>query len=108
MIIKVFHTLQQSLFSLKEWLDWFLGINFYIRDNFGVFAQIVLCIFALYFVILLVTKLVKAILHLVFYIILPSFVLSLLASLFISYSFFNILPFFVCLMMGINLVRVLK
>jgi hypothetical protein len=90
---------------LKVALDWFWGFNLYIQQNFGVFAQIVFDLLFFYFLLILLGKIFKATLTLLFYILVPSFVLAFLTSLFIPYSFYNILPFFVCVLLGINLLR---
>lgn len=102
------HNLQAVLPNLKGWLEWFSSFNLYIRDNFGTFALITFYLLLIYFVIMLLAKILKATLNLVFYILLPSFALSFLATFLVSYPFFNILPFFVCVMLGINLLKVLK
>jgi hypothetical protein len=102
------HNLQMVLPHLKDWLEWFSAINLYLRDNFGTFALITFYLLLVYFVIMLLVKVLKAALNLVFYILLPSFALSFLASFLVSYPFFNILPFFICLLLGINLFKVLR
>lgn len=100
--------MQEIIPYLKEWLGWLLSFNLYIRENLGLFAQITFDLLLIYFVFLLLVKILKATLNLVFYILIPSFALSFLASFFIPYSFFNILPIFVCLTLGINLLKVLR
>jgi hypothetical protein len=97
--------IQEIIKHLKEALDWFWSFNLYIQQNFGVFAQIVFDLLFFYFLLMLLGKIFKATLHLLFYILVPSLVLAFLTSLFIPYPFFNILPFFVCLLLGINLLR---
>jgi hypothetical protein len=97
--------IQEITKYLKEALDWFWSLNLYIQQNFGVFAQIVFDLLLFYFLLMLLGKIFKATLALLFYILVPSLVLAFLTSLFIPYSFFNILPFFVCLLLGINLLR---
>ena len=108
MLSKFVYTLQEIIPHLKEWLGWLLSFNLYIRENVGLFAQITFFLLIVYFVFLLLVKILKATLNLVFYILIPSFALSFLTSFFISYPLFNILPFFVCLMLGINLLKVLR
>jgi hypothetical protein len=90
---------------LKGVLDWFWSLNLYIQSHFGVFAQITFDLLFFYFLLMLLGKIFKATLTLLFYILVPSFVLAFLTSLFIPYPFFNILPFFVCLLLGINLIK---
>ncbi len=97
--------IQEIAVHLKEALDWFWSLNLFIQQNFGVFAQIVFDLLLFYFLLILLGKIVKATLTLLFYILVPSFVLAFLTSLLIPYPFFNILPFFVCLLLGINLLR---
>ncbi|HVP36154.1 MAG TPA: hypothetical protein VMT04_04085 [Terriglobales bacterium] len=96
---------QEIIKYLKETLDWFWGFNLYIQHNFGVFAQIIFDLLFFYFLLVLLGKIFKATLDLLFYILVPSFVLAFLTSLFIPYSFLNILPFFVCVLLGINLLK---
>lgn len=102
MFFKIIHEIGSHL---KEALDWFWGFNLYIQQNFGVFAQIVFDLLFFYFLLVILGKIFKATLTLLFYILVPSFVLAFLTSLFVPYSFFNILPFFVCVLLGINLLR---
>ncbi|MCJ7498304.1 MAG: hypothetical protein MUO78_09280 [candidate division Zixibacteria bacterium] len=108
MLLKIFHTFPEIIQYLKEWLGWLWSFNLYIRQNFGLFAQVTFDLLLLYFFLLLLVKIFKATLNLVFYILIPSLILSGLTSFIIPYSFFNILPFFVCLLIGINLLKVLR
>ncbi len=97
--------LQSISTYLRQALDLFWSFNLYIQQHFGVFAQITFDLLFFYFLLVLLGKIFKATLNLVFYILVPSFVLSFLTSLLVPYPFFNILPFFVCAMIGINFLR---
>jgi len=96
---------QEIIRYSKEALDWFWSLNLYIQQNFGVFTQVAFDLLFFYFLLMLLGKIFKATLTLLLYILVPSFVLAFLTSLFIPYPFFNILPFFVCALLGINLLR---
>lgn len=108
MLLKIFHIFPETIQYLKEWLGWLWSFNLYIRENFGLFAQITFDLLLLYFFLMLLVKIFKAALNLVFYILIPSLILSGLTSFIIPYSFLNILPFFVCLLIGINLIKILR
>ena len=105
MLIKIAHILQLVLSHLKLFVKWFSGMNQYVNAHFGLFVQLTLDLLILYIIFMVVYQLVKLSFRILFRIVIPSVILAGIVFFFTSYSFFNILPIFVCILVGINHIR---
>ncbi|MGB2697849.1 MAG: hypothetical protein WBD28_08345 [Candidatus Zixiibacteriota bacterium] len=86
-------------------LDWFFSLNNYALERFGFFGQLALNLVIFAFAFLLLTKFVKASLEMVKFVVLPGLILSGITSYFLPYTFVNLLPFCIGVMVIINLLR---
>jgi hypothetical protein len=86
-------------------LDWFFHLNNYVLARFGFFGQLALNLVIFGFAFLLLTKLVKVSLEMVKFVILPGLILTGITSYFLPYTFVNLLPFCIGVMLIINLLR---
>lgn len=86
-------------------LDWFFSLNYYVSERFGFFGQLALNLVIFAFAFLLFTKFVKASLEMVKFVVLPGLILCGITSYFLPYTFVNLLPFCIGVMLIINFLR---
>ena len=98
---EIANILQPALSCFKLFVKWFSGMNQYVNAQWGLFAQLALDLLILY----VVYQIVKLSFRIIFRIVIPSVILAGIVFFFTSYSFFNILPIFVCLLVAINLMK---
>ncbi len=96
----------QAVFSYsKLFVKWFSEMNQYVNANFGLFFQLALDLLILYIIFMIIYQIIKLSFRIVFRILIPAVILAGIVIFFTPYSFFNILPIFVCLLIAINLVK---
>jgi hypothetical protein len=101
-----FTSIIQNIFSFFEtFVRWIIQFNRYTHSQFGIFAQVALNLLIFYFLFLLVSRVVKAMFDLTRYVILPSVILSGITSFILPYGFLTLLPFFIGVLIVINLLR---
>ena len=101
-----FTSIIQNIFSVFEtFARWIIQLNLYTHSQLGIFAQVALDLLIFYFLFLLISRVVKAMFDLTRYVILPSVILSGVTSFILPYSFLNLLPFFIGVLIVINLLR---
>ena len=105
MLTEIANILQSVLSYSKLFVEWFSEINQYVNANFGLFVQVALDLLILYIVFMVVYQIIKLSFRIIFRIVIPSVILAGIVFFFTSYSFFNILPIFVCLLVAINLIK---
>ena len=86
-------------------LDWFFYLNSYVSERFGFFGQLALNLVIFYFAFLVLTRLLKATLEMVKFVVLPGLILCGITSYFLPYTFVTLLPFCIGVMLIINLLR---
>ncbi|MFQ6003139.1 MAG: hypothetical protein ACE5KJ_05270 [Candidatus Zixiibacteriota bacterium] len=86
-------------------LDWFEETNVYFNDNFGLMGQLTFNLILFSFLFLIFFKISKATFDFVFYVIIPSVVLSFLTSFVLPYTFVTALPFCLGLLIIVNIFR---
>jgi hypothetical protein len=105
MLIQIAHILQLVLSYFKLFVKWFSGMNQYVNAHFGLFVQVALDLLILYIIFMVIYQIIKLSFRILFRIVIPSVILAGVVVFFTSYSFLNILPIFVCLLVAINLIR---
>lgn len=105
MLTEIANILQAALSYSKLFVKWFSGMNQYINTHLGLFAQLALDLLILYIVFMVVYQIIKLSFRVIFRIVIPSVILAGIVFFFTSYSFLNILPIFICLLVAINLIR---
>ena len=105
MLTEIANVLQAVFLYSKLFVKWFSEMNQYVNANFGLFAQLALDLLILYIVFMVVYQIIKLSFRIVFRIVMPSVILAGIVFFFTSYSFLNILPIFICLLVAINLIR---
>jgi hypothetical protein len=105
MLIQIAHILQQVLSYSKLFVEWFSGMNHYVNVHFGLFVQLALDLLILYIICMVIYQIIKLSFRILFRIVIPSVILAGVVVFFASYSFLNILPIFVCILVAINLIR---
>jgi hypothetical protein len=78
-------------------------VHFY--AHFGPFGQVAFILVLFYLIFLILCKILKASLDVVFYVVLPSVILSFLTSFVLPYTFVTVLPFCVGLLIVVNIFR---
>ncbi|MGB8658041.1 MAG: hypothetical protein WCE90_09705 [Candidatus Zixiibacteriota bacterium] len=96
------NSLTQILSVLIEWLK---AANQYAHASFGFWGQLAFDLVILCLVLLIAFKVTKAAINLVFYVAVPSLVLSFASSFILPFSFAVILPVCVALFMVISVFR---
>jgi len=86
-------------------LDWFFNLNNYVGKHFGFFGQLALNLLLFYSAFLLATRVLKASFEMVKFVVLPGLILCGITSYFLPYTFINLLPFCIGVMVLINLLR---
>lgn len=105
MLTEIANILQPAFWYLKLFGKWFWEMNQHVNAHFGLFLQLALDLLILYIIFLIIYQIIKLSFRILFRIVIPSVILAGVVFFFTSYSFFNILPFFICLLMAINLIR---
>lgn len=105
MFSKISHIVNSVVQNLTIPLDWFEEINVYFHDHFGLWGQVAFNIVLFYFIFLVLSKIFKATFDVVFYVAIPSLVLSFLTSFVLPYAFVTILPFSLGLLILVNIFR---
>ena len=105
MLTEIANILQPAFSYLKFFVESFSAMNQYVNANFGLFAQVALDLLILYIVFMVAYQVLKLSFRIIFRIVIPAIILAGLVFFFTSYSFFNILPIFVCLLVAINLMK---
>jgi hypothetical protein len=105
MLIQIAHILQLVLSYSKLFVEWFAGMNHYVNVHFGLFIQLALDLLILYIICMVIYQIIKLSFRILFRIVIPAVILAGVVVFFTSYSFLNILPIFVCLLVAINLIR---
>jgi hypothetical protein len=105
MLIEIGNILQLVLSYFKLFVKWFSGMNQYVNAHFGLFVQVALDLLILYIIFMVIYQLIKLSFRILFRIVIPAVILAGVVVFFTSYSFLNILPIFVCLLVAINLIR---
>jgi hypothetical protein len=105
MLTDVVGVLQSVLSCFKLFVKWFSGMNQYVHAHLGLFFQLALDLLILYIIFMVIYQLIKLSFRILFRIVIPSILLAGVVVFFTSYSFLNILPIFVCLLIAINLIR---
>lgn len=105
MLTEIANILQPILSYFKLFVEWFSGMNQYVHAHWGLFAQVALDLFILYIVFMVIYQIIKLSFRILFRIVVPAVILAGIVFFFTSYSFFNILPIFVCLLVAINLIK---
>ena len=105
MLTEIANILQAVLLYFKLFVKWFSGMNQYVNAHWGLFAQVALDLLILYIVFMVVYQIIKLSFRIIFRIVIPSVILAGIVFFFTSYSFFNVLPIFVCLLVAINLMK---
>ena len=102
---EIANILQPALSYFKLFVEWFSGMNQYVNANFGLFFQLALDLLILYIIIMVIYQIIKLSFRILFRIIIPAVILAGAVFFFTSYSFFSVLPIFVCILVAINLIR---
>lgn len=97
--------IENIILFFKTGFEWFVQLNHYVKGNFGFFAQVALDLAILYFLFLLLSKMVKVAFDMLKFVVLPSLLLTGIISFFLPYTFLNLLPFCTGTMIIINLLR---
>jgi hypothetical protein len=105
MLIEVVGVFQSVLSCFKLFIKWFSGMNQYVHAHLGLFFQLALDFLILYIIFVVIYQIIKLSFHILFRIVVPSIFLAGMVVIFTSYSFLNILPIFVCLLVVINLIK---
>ena len=105
MLTEVGNVLQPALSYFKLFVKWFSGMNQYVNANFGLFVQLALDLLILFIIFAVLYQIIKLFFRVFFRIVIPAVILAGIVIFFTSYSFFNILPIFVCLLVAINLIK---
>lgn len=80
-------------------------MNQYVHAHFGLFVQLTLDLLILYIIFMVAYQIIKLSFRILFRIVIPSVILAGLVFFLTSYSFLNILPIFVCILVVINLIK---
>ena len=102
---EIANILQPALSFFKLFVKWFSGMNQYVNANFGLFVQLALDLLILFIIFAALYQIIKLFFRVFFRIVIPAVILAGIVIFFTSYSFFNILPIFVCLLVAINLIK---
>jgi len=86
-------------------VDWFKQANVYFYAHFGLFGQIAFIFVLFYLIFLILSRVLKASLDVVFYVAIPSVILSFLTTFILPYAFVTVLPFCVGLLIVVNIFR---
>ena len=105
MLIEIGNILHLVISCFKLFVEWFSGMNHYVNVHFGLFVQLALDLLILYIIFMVIYQLIKLSFRILFRIVIPSVILAGVVVFFTPYSFLNILPIFVCLLVVINLIR---
>ncbi len=105
MLIEIGNILQVVFSYFKLFVEWFSGMNHYVNVHFGLFVQLALDLLILYIICMVIYQIIKLSFRILFRIVIPAVILTGIVFFFTSYSFLNILPIFVCLLVAINLIR---
>jgi hypothetical protein len=105
MLTEIANILQSVLSHSKLFVEWFSEMNQYVNANFGLFVQLALDLFILYIIFMVIYQIVKLSFRILFRIVIPAVILAGVVFFFTPYSFLNILPIFVCLLVAINLIK---
>lgn len=105
MLTEIAHFLQPAFSHLKLFLKWFSEMNQYVNANLGLFVQLALDLLILYIIFMVIYQIIKLSFRILFRIIIPAVILAGVVFFFTSYSFFNVLPIFVCLLLAVNLLK---
>jgi hypothetical protein len=105
MYTRLSHIVDSLVQSFTVLLDWFEDANVYLQDHFGLVGQLVFYLVLFYFVSLVLFKISKAAFDLIFYVIIPSLVLSFVTSFILPFTFATILPICVGLLVVVNIFR---
>lgn len=105
MFSKLFHVVSSVVQNLTVFLDWFKDANLYFHDHFGLLGQLAFDLVLFYFLFLVISKIFKAALEVVFYVVIPSLVLSFVTSFVLPFAFATILPVSVGLLIVVNIFR---
>jgi hypothetical protein len=105
MLTEIASILQAVLSYSKLFVKWFSEMNHYVNANFGLFFQLALDLLILYIVFMIIYQIIKLSFRIVFRILIPAIILAGIVIFFTPYSFFSILPIFVCLLIAINLIK---
>lgn len=99
------HIANSIVQGLTILLDWFKQANVYSYAHFGLFGQIAFLFILFYLIFLILSRVLKASLDVVFYVAIPSMILSLLTTFVLPYTFVTVLPFCVGLSILVNIFR---
>jgi hypothetical protein len=105
MLTEIAHILQVVLLYFKLFVEWFSGMNHYVNAHWGLLVQLALDLLILYIVFMVIYQIIKLSFRILFRIVIPAVILAGVVVFFTSYSFLNILPIFVCILVVINLIR---
>lgn len=105
MLIEMGNILQVVLSYFKLFVKWFSGMNHYVNAHWGLLVQVTVDLLILYIICMVIYQIIKLTLRILFRIVIPAVILAGVVVFFTSYSFLNILPIFVCLLVAINLIR---
>ena len=105
MSTEIANILQPAFSYLKFFVQSFSAMNQYVNAHFGLFAQVALNLLILYIAFMVAYQIIKLSFRILFRIVIPAIILAGIVFLFTSYSFFNILPILVCLLIAINLIK---
>lgn len=105
MFSKLSNIVNSVVQNLTVPLDWFEEVNVYFHDHFGLMGQVAFNLVLFYLIFLILSKIFKATFDVVFYVAIPSVVLSFLTSFVLPYTFVTILPFCLGLLIVVNIFR---
>ena len=105
MFPELFHIVNSVAQKFTILRDWFENVNLYLYNHFGFWGQLAFCLVLIYFLLLILFKISKAAFDVVFYVIIPSLVLSFLTSFVLPFTFATVLPVCVALLIVVNVFR---
>jgi hypothetical protein len=86
-------------------IQWVKEANSMVYSHFGFWGQLAFDLLVVYFLILIVYKVTQTAIKCIFFIAVPSLVLSFVSSFILPFGFASILPVCVALMIMVNIFR---
>ena len=105
MFPKLSHIINSVVQTLTALLDWFEEANVYFHNHYGLMGQLAFNLVLFGFLFMILFKISKATIDFVFYVVIPSVVLSFLTSFVLPYTFVTILPLCVGILIVVNIFR---
>jgi len=86
-------------------IKWFQEVNLFLYAHLGFVGQLAFDLVLFYLLFLIAFKVTKAVFDTLFYVIVPSVILSLVSSFVLPFAFGSILPICVAVLIVINIFR---